>query len=82
LKNVALQAFKLCKEEQVGNNIKGLLVNVYILYPWQYHIKNKKFNNIKVDNITNQNNANYIFRNQPIRNKNCLWRPCLLTDWN
>ena len=22
------------------------------------------------------------FRNQPIRNKNCLWRPCLLTDWD
>jgi hypothetical protein len=22
------------------------------------------------------------FRNQPIRNKNCLWWPCLLTDWN
>jgi hypothetical protein len=21
-----------------------------------------------------------IFINQPIRNKNCLWRPCLLTD--
>ena len=21
-----------------------------------------------------------IFRNQPIRNMNCLWRPCLLTD--
>ena len=20
------------------------------------------------------------FRNQPIRNKNCLWRPCLITD--
>ena len=20
------------------------------------------------------------FRNQPIRNKNCLWRPCLLTN--
>ena len=20
------------------------------------------------------------FRNRPIRNKNCLWRPCLLTD--
>ena len=20
------------------------------------------------------------FRNQPVRNKNCLWRPCLLTD--
>ena len=22
------------------------------------------------------------FRNWPTRNKNCLWRPCLLTDWN
>jgi hypothetical protein len=22
------------------------------------------------------------FRNRPIRNKNCLWRPCLLTDWD
>jgi hypothetical protein len=20
------------------------------------------------------------FRNRPIRNKNCLWRPCMLTD--
>ena len=23
-----------------------------------------------------------IFRNRPIRKKNCLWRPCLLTDWD
>ena len=23
-----------------------------------------------------------IFRNRPIRNKNCLWWPCLLTDWD
>ena len=22
------------------------------------------------------------FRNQPIRNKNCLWRPCLIMDWD
>jgi hypothetical protein len=22
------------------------------------------------------------FENQLIRNKNCLWRPCLLTDWD
>ena len=22
------------------------------------------------------------FRYQPIRNKNCLWRPCLLMDWD
>ena len=23
-----------------------------------------------------------IFRNRPIRNKNCLWRPCFLIDWD
>jgi len=23
-----------------------------------------------------------IFRNRPIRNKNCLWRPCLLMYWD
>ena len=23
-----------------------------------------------------------IFKNRPIRNKNCLWRPCLLRDWD
>jgi hypothetical protein len=23
-----------------------------------------------------------LFRNQPIRNKNCLWWPYLLTDWD
>ena len=22
------------------------------------------------------------FRTQPIRNKNCLWQPCLIADWN
>jgi hypothetical protein len=22
------------------------------------------------------------FRNRPIRNKNCLWPPCLITDWD
>jgi hypothetical protein len=22
------------------------------------------------------------FRNQPIRNKNCLWWPCFLTEWD
>jgi hypothetical protein len=22
------------------------------------------------------------FRNRPIRNKNCLWQPCLLMDWD
>ena len=23
-----------------------------------------------------------IFKNRPIRNKNCLWQPCLLMDWD
>jgi hypothetical protein len=23
-----------------------------------------------------------ILKNRPIRNKNCLWRPCLLMDWD
>jgi hypothetical protein len=23
-----------------------------------------------------------IFKNRPIRNKNCLWWPCLLLDWD
>jgi hypothetical protein len=23
-----------------------------------------------------------IFKNLPIRNKNCLWRPCLFVDWD
>jgi hypothetical protein len=27
-------------------------------------------------------NGEDFFRNEPIRNKNCLWRPCLLTDWD
>jgi hypothetical protein len=26
------------------------------------------------------NRGEDFFRNQPIRNKNCLWQPCLLTD--
>ena len=28
------------------------------------------------------NAKEYFFRNQPIKNKNGLWRPCLLTDRN
>jgi hypothetical protein len=29
---------------------------------------------------TKQLQRRRFFRNQPIRNKNCLWQPCLLTD--
>jgi hypothetical protein len=30
--------------------------------------------------LTIQFHRRRFFRNQPIRNKNCLWWPCLLTD--
>ena len=30
--------------------------------------------------LANRFQRRRFFRNQPIRNKNCLWRPCLLTD--
>ena len=30
--------------------------------------------------LTKQFERRRFFRNQPIRNKNCLWRPCLLID--
>ena len=30
--------------------------------------------------LTKQFQRRRFFRNQPIRNKNCLWRPCLLTN--
>ena len=30
--------------------------------------------------LTTRFQRRIFFRNQPIRNKNCLWQPCLLTD--
>jgi hypothetical protein len=32
--------------------------------------------------LANRVQRRRFFRNQPIRNKNCLWWPCLLTDRN
>jgi hypothetical protein len=32
--------------------------------------------------LTKQFQRRRFFNNQPIRNKNRLWRPCLLTDWD
>ena len=34
------------------------------------------------DSFANRFQRRRFFRNQPIRNKNCLWRPCFLTDRN
>ena len=35
-----------------------------------------------IDALAKQFQRKSCFRNRPIRNKNCLWRPCLLTDQN
>jgi hypothetical protein len=32
--------------------------------------------------LVKQFQRRFFLENQPIRNKNCLWRPCLLMDWN
>ena len=32
--------------------------------------------------MTKQFQRRRFFRNRPIRNKNCMWWPCLLTDWD
>jgi hypothetical protein len=39
-----------------------------------------QFNARVVYLLTVYYNGNTLFRNEQIRNKNCLWQPCLLTD--
>jgi hypothetical protein len=34
------------------------------------------------DHLDKRGSEEKIFRNQPIRNKNCLWWPCLSMDWD
>ena len=34
------------------------------------------------DHMAKQFQRRKLFRNRPIRNKNCMWWPCLLTDWD
>jgi hypothetical protein len=40
----------------------------------------KQFNARVISLLTVYYNGEGFFRNEPIRNKNCLWQPCLLTD--
>ena len=43
------------------------------------------FNSLKarvISLLTVYYNGEVFFRNEPIRNKNCLWWPCFLTDRN
>jgi hypothetical protein len=46
---------------------------------WKVLYKNCSF---RPDPLTSFNRGEDFFRNQTIRNKNCLWQPCLLTDRN
>jgi hypothetical protein len=34
------------------------------------------------DHLAKRFQRRRFFRNGPIKNKNCLWRPCLLMDWD
>jgi hypothetical protein len=42
-------------------------------------VKEETGNQVSV-HLAKQLQRRRLFRNQPIRNKNCLWRPCLLSD--
>jgi hypothetical protein len=35
-----------------------------------------------MDDLRHAVSEEKIFKNRPIRNKNCLWQPCLLMDWD
>jgi hypothetical protein len=57
----------------------------------QDQLKFVKFNDLaenfpykvfKMKIIDKKDEKEDFFRNQPIRNKNCLWWPCLSTDWD
>jgi hypothetical protein len=51
-----------------------------VLVHFAKRVQGRRF--LKISNICMSHlsfNSDF-FRNQPIRNKNCLWRPCLLTD--
>jgi hypothetical protein len=35
-----------------------------------------------MDDLRHAVSEEKILKNRPIRNKNCLWQPCLLMDWD
>ena len=66
-KNCMWQPCLLMDQNEMSNLYRGPSIDAS--YQVSYHLT-KRFKRKRC------------FRNRPIRNKNCLWRPCLLTDQN
>jgi hypothetical protein len=64
-KNCLWQPYLLTDRDKMSSLYRGLSIDAS--YQVSVHLA-KRFQRRR------------FFRNQPIRNKNCLWRPCLLTD--
>jgi hypothetical protein len=64
-KNCLLQPYLLMDRDEMSNRYRGIPIDAS--YQVSVHLA-KRFQRRR------------FFRNQPTRNKNCLWRPCLLTD--
>jgi hypothetical protein len=64
-KNCLWQSYLLMDRDEMSNLYKGPPIDAS--YQVSVHLA-KRFQRRRS------------FRNQPIRNNNCLWRPCLLTD--
>ena len=64
-KNCLWQPYLLMNQDEMSNFYRGPPIDAF--YQVSVHLA-KRFQRRR------------FFRNQQIRNKNCLWRPCLLTD--
>ena len=65
-KNCLWWPYLLTDRDEMSNHNRGLSIDAF--YQVSVHLV-KRF-------------QRRFFRNQPIRNKNCLWWPCLITDRN
>jgi hypothetical protein len=63
-KNCLWQPYLLMDRDKISNLYRGPLIDAF------YHVS---------VHLAKRFQSRRFFRNQPIRNKNCLWRPCLLT---
>ena len=58
----------------------GGYVYVRIRTKWAIFVEDLLYMLPTKDKFIWQFQRRFLFRNQPIRNKNCLWRPCLFSD--
>ena len=66
-KNCLCQPYLLMDRDEMSNLYRGPAIDAS--YQVSVHLANAV-------------SEEKIFRNRPIRNKNCLWWPCLLMDWD